>query len=1573
MHASFTQRLRTTLSGALASALLLSASFSYADDTEIFFGGPSIDDGIKPNVLFILDNSGSMNWRLDSNNTATGSQVSRMQVLKNSFADIMANTKDINVGVMALNARAEYGSSRFVYPVEYIDKELPDDIDLVANNPGIMQSADDATQAIAPLGNTVIDNPALIMGVIDTVQAIPGQATSILGTTGSFFRQRSGGNDYACRLTPPSRPNNPVCTNGTLTDLNLQRSLSTMALFHFQGLNLPAEATISSAFIEITPTNTPASAPRNPFINVEIQNSKNPASLNDNNTIGTRTYQAASNTQVNGWSSGNRIGIDVTARINTLKSAAPAGDPIQGVFVRLTNNSTSNDNTQAYNFCANNCSSGNEPRLIINYTLNGLAPESRMGALRFQDVGIPQGATVTGARLDFVPAAANSDPVTFQVKAERVNNASAFANGNDLVARTKTTALTTWTPAAWPNQATPKPIQGPDVKALVQEVVSQAGWCGNNAMAFYLTPTSGTGTRSAHSFDGSGGLQPTLTVSYTGGETGCFNSIIETRITTNANDGYQGANGAVNLGASNLPLTTNQIGARFENLPIARNAVIMDAKVIMTPAATVANPSQISKISFQNSATPTVFSATTNNFSNRSTRTSESDCSINNTTGWNANQPVTCDISSLNTALTSIFANTSWDRGNALNMFIRHTTTSTLTTTAFESNPGQSLKLRLKIQNGGLVRTVRSQVNALVQNMYAQDGTPIVPTYLNAVNYFRNSVSGRPSPIDSACQANHIVLLTDGQAANHTLASQNSIEALAGPCKSDATVEGEKCAKTLASWIAKNDQSSIAGDNYITTHTVGFALDASGTTASANIKQFLRDVATNGGGSFSTAEDANELSEAFNRIIQEVLTSDTTFVSASAPVNSFERSDNKDELYFSLFRPQETNRWPGNLKRYRFSTVDGDGNPNPQIVDVNNLPAVDPLTGQFADTARSFWSSAADGNNTLAGGAASVLPAANSRNLYTYIGSAPATPATLSALNTSNASISTALLGAIDADERTELISYIRGLDPATSAQRKALGDPIHSSPRLATYSCNTEVNGRCTVADQTAFIGSNEGYLHAFNTNTGVEQFAFMPQELLPNIKPLKENKKSSVLAPRRYGLDNPVVLWTNDANGDGKILNNPSDTTAQLGEFIYAYSTMGRGGRNIYAMDVSNRTAPKLLWFIKGGETAGFEKLGQTWSVPVKARIKIGTDTNPTDVLIFAGGYDANQDNVKIRTTDTMGNAIYIVNAKTGGLIWSASNTAGHSLVLPKMQYSIPSNLRVIDLQTGPAGTLVVDKDKLADQIFFGDMGGQVWRLFINNGQPGALVTAAGTASDGVFATALPSNYEGLDVTGKQQNLRRFYNEPDVALLNQDGRLSLSVNIGSGYRGHPLDMNAQDIFYSFRTSFLGTGGEGTITTADMFDTTTTLLGDVTGVTQQTAIKAKLNPTSTGVTKGGWFIRMTNTGEKVLTRSLTTGQGSIVFFNTYTPGSNNNSCKAVFGTSRGYAVNLYDASPYAEWIKGTPGVEDRLVNLLTSGIPPQPEQICIGDTCSVILSPDKIAKVPVPSPGKMYWIDQND
>src|SRR5690554_7181548 len=113
--------------------------------------------------------------------------------------------------------------------------------------------------------------------------------------------------------------------------------------------------------------------------------------------------------------------------------------------------------------------------------------------------------------------------------------------------------------------------------------------------------------------------------------------------------------------------------------------------------------------------------------------------------------------------------------------------------------------------------------------------------------------------------------------------------------------------------------------------------------------------------------------------------------------------------------------------------------------------------------------------------------------------------------------------------------------------------------------------------------------------------------------------------------------------------------------GEKAYLYVGMRRGRSSYYALDVSNRDSPKLLWQINGknhqnGPTTGFEELGQTWSKMIP--IDIMWEGNEKKALIFSGGYDIAEDNESTRTDHSVGNAIYMVDAKTGDLLWKAKS---------------------------------------------------------------------------------------------------------------------------------------------------------------------------------------------------------------------------------------------------------------------------------------------------------------------------
>lgn len=1554
----------------LSSLLIFSAAYSHADDTEIFFGGPAIDSTVKPNVLFVLDNSGSMAWRTASDDSPQGSEESRLTILKRSFSDLINNARSINAGVMVLNPRSAYGNSRLAYPITDIDNASGASASTTASQPEILDSGDDATQ-IDGFGNlATINNPTLGMGYFPVLAA--SNSSHALADLDAFMQKGSS----SCRLntTSLSRAKNTTCRNESdRTELVINDN---PALMLFSGLNIPAGSTVTSAVLRITPRTSEDDT----RIFVAVEQDKTPDALNDNTTITGRSLSADRQITLPDWPLNGTVSLDILSEISTLQGIAPTTDAVQGIMLKLWSD---NNNDRAICMRTNSrCDAAELPTLLITYTTATGSTETRIGALRFQNVGIPQGAQITSARIDFVPVANGDVPLGLKVRAEAVDDAAVFSNTTNLmnlVARPRTTAEVNWDADSWQVVNPAVHVAGPTVTSLVQEIVDRNTWCGNSAMAFYFEPVSGSGSRTARSIDGAIGQQPILNVQYTGGTSGCLYPIIETRISQDKNDAWENDNNAgdVSLNVDPLRLDRTLVGARFDNLPINRGAEVKEIRVLLTPDNDISAPSVSVDMAFENTANSGQFTANGHNLSNRSKTTGRT-CTINDAGGgWTEGKPYSCAPASLKTDLQAIFAQPGWNPGNAVSLFLTPASDTDLNIRSYEDTPAESIRLRLKLGRDGLAsntstRTVRQDLDAIVQAMSAKDGTPIVPTLNEATTYYRGQRSGSTSPMTSACQPNHLVLLTDGVANSNTDAARSAIASLAGSCTSDADDEGEECGRTLTQWIYANDlNGTLEGKQNVTVHTIGFALDAS--SNAADIKAFLHDIASPVDPSSTqkstyTAANAQGLNDAFNRIIQSVMSVDSTFVSPGAAVNQFNRQSNKNEVYFALFKPQETNRWVGNVKRYALNSGNGE-----VILDADNLAAVDTSSGFFKTNARSFWTPTDDGNNTALGGVANQLPAGASRNAFTFLGNSPAgTPVALSNLADNNNGITAAMLGAADATERTELIDWARGRN-ADGTPRNTIGDPLHSVPRLVTYQClgnafSDDTYTQCATGasqgeDQSVFVGTNEGFVHAFSTKTGAEQLAFMPQELLGNIKPLKLNARSTSATPRKYGMDNTVAIWANDVNGNGVIYGGkPPLSGLNPGEFIYAYASMGRGGRSLYALDVTNRDTPQMLWF-KNNSDAGFARLGQTWSTPVVTKIDV--NGTPTQVLIFAGGYDPNQDNVKARTADAMGNAIYIVDATTGTLIWSASSATGHTLQLDKMLYSMPGNLRVIDL----------NRDGLADQFFAADMGGQVWRFFINNGNPSSslvspLDSGSGTADDGVFANVIPDDIASPPETAAQleSKLRRFYSEPSVALLTVAGSKTMVVSLGSGYRGHPLHTGTADRLYSFRTPIIYSNATHTVLTENaLYDATDNLVQRGSSAEKAAAAQAF------ATTPGGWYIRLTRPGEKALSEAVTfSGK---LFFNTYEPTAASNSCKPAQGIGRAYAINLYDATPVAQDLGNSP---DARFNLLKAGgIPPrtivlfpdsgdgQPKNpvVCVGTECTELKGA---------GPGATYWMNES-
>jgi hypothetical protein len=139
--------------------------------------------------------------------------------------------------------------------------------------------------------------------------------------------------------------------------------------------------------------------------------------------------------------------------------------------------------------------------------------------LRFSDIDIPAGATITAAYIQFQTRETGSVVTDLQVRGLASDDAAPFTTApNDLSARPATSSLVNWQPPAWNlvNEAGPAQ-RTPDLALVLQEIVDRSGWQAGNDMAFIIT---GSGTRTAYAFDGNPAKAPLLHIEYTAPQTG---------------------------------------------------------------------------------------------------------------------------------------------------------------------------------------------------------------------------------------------------------------------------------------------------------------------------------------------------------------------------------------------------------------------------------------------------------------------------------------------------------------------------------------------------------------------------------------------------------------------------------------------------------------------------------------------------------------------------------------------------------------------------------------------------------------------------------------------------------------------------------------------------------------------------------------------------------------------------------------------------------------------------------------------------------------------------------------------
>lgn len=202
-------------------------------------------------------------------------------------------------------------------------------------------------------------------------------------------------------------------------------------------------------------------------------------------------------------------------------------------------------------------------------------------------------------------------------------------------------------------------------------------------------------------------------------------------------------------------------------------------------------------------------------------------------------------------------------------------------------------------------------------------------------------------------------------------------------------------------------------------------------------------------------------------------------------------------------------------------------------------------------------------------------------------------------------------------------------------------------------------------------YVGANDGMLHGFNADTGVEEFAFVPTAVFQHLNALTGTGYGE--ATHRFFVDGSPVV--------GDVFINNAWRTVLVG-------TLAAGGKSMFALDVTDPNNITLLWEFNEDKLAanGFDvKLGYTFSQPTIARLH-----NGKWAAVVGNGYAAaGSENGKA--------ALLIIDMATGDLTKDlvVQGAAG-----------VPNGMSTPKLAD-------INGDGIADYAYAGDLQGNVWRF--------------------------------------------------------------------------------------------------------------------------------------------------------------------------------------------------------------------------------------------------------------------
>ena len=395
-----------------------------------------------------------------------------------------------------------------------------------------------------------------------------------------------------------------------------------------------------------------------------------------------------------------------------------------------------------------------------------------------------------------------------------------------------------------------------------------------------------------------------------------------------------------------------------------------------------------------------------------------------------------------------------------------------------------------------------------------------------------------------------------------------------------------------------------------------------------------------------------------------------------------------------------------------------------------------------------------------------------------------------------------------------------------------ALGDFIFSAPLFvgtstARYPDSIESSPfsafKTTTKTRTpmVYIGGNDGMLHAFNANTGAEEWAFIPRQAFPLLK-----AQTDVNYSHKYAVDGSPAVGDVFWSSDWKTI---------------LVTGLGQGAQGLFTMDVTTPEAAnqaavpgKYLWDFTDTQD---NDLGYTVSKPVVTKL-----ANGKWVVIVGNGYNNTVADGHVSTT---GNAVlYILDAQNGNLLKKINTGAG--MAQDPLGLARPNGL-------GSAAVVDLDRDGVSDFAYAGDLFGNLWKFDLRDNNATNWKIAYQDAS----SNPLPF-YVAKDANGRRQPIT---SRPQVG----KGKFGagLMVYFGTGKFLEPADRVIANLYPQ---TFYGLQDNNAIASTDLIPNRTSLTQQTidveTTVTNGTKVSGVRVLSNNAIgTNRGWYLDLISPG----------------------------------------------------------------------------------------------------------------